>query len=117
MPIDSEEELRFGECPVGVFRELTFTLQNHTNNIFRFEWKGHPDFAFSPFLGHLQAKASKEVKVTFKSTEPRQHKNVALHCKLSKIRYVTPVADWDDTMVSDQGIPEGNMYILVATIV
>ncbi len=84
---------------MGVPKQLIFNLQNHSRQPYRFEWKPHPDFVFVPSLGHLQATSTKEIKVTFKSAEPRQHKGISLACKLAKIRYQTnTVIDWDDTV-------------------
>jgi hypothetical protein len=107
---EHEDELRFGECPVGVSREISFTLHNHSAIPYRFEWKAHADFTFVPMLGHIQAKGSKDIKVTFRCAEPRQHKGAVISLKLAKIKYLTTtIVDWDDTVVLSPEIMQGTL--------
>jgi hypothetical protein len=49
-----QEELHFGECPVGVTKELNICMRNQSVAPIRFDWKPHPEFTFVPSLGHLQ---------------------------------------------------------------
>ena len=86
---------------LGQSRSLSFNIQSHSTTPFRFEWKHHSDFTFIPAIGHLQPKQTKKIKVTFKSSEPKQHKGTILSCKLQKIRYTgQSVTDWDETFIS-----------------
>ena len=53
---------------------MTFTLSNHcSNNVVKFQWpnSGMDDMVFSPSVGHLHPKRSKDIVVTFKPSKPQ----------------------------------------------
>lgn len=48
------ESLLFGDCDVGVSKDRTFTLSNHSStDSVRFQWGEHENVKFSPNVGHL----------------------------------------------------------------
>ncbi|CAI5655386.1 unnamed protein product [Oreochromis niloticus] len=106
--IDHEDEeegnyevLNFGDCHVNVPYKESFTMTNHSSSqVLRFEWPpGGPHVSFSPQVGHLHAGCSKEVIVTFSSSEPVTLSQLQMRCKVCQVEFQQPVeevADWDD---------------------
>ncbi|XP_039456431.1 hydrocephalus-inducing protein homolog [Oreochromis aureus] len=106
--IDHEDEeegnyevLNFGDCHVNVPYKESFTMTNHSSSqVLRFEWPpGGPHVSFSPQVGHLHAGCSKEVIVTFSSSEPVTLSQLQMRCKVCQVEFqqlVEEVADWDD---------------------
>ena len=82
LPDDTEDELMFGECPVGITKTLSFSLVNHGMNTVKFEWKPHPDFTLVPAAGHIQPRSTIDVKISFRTNEPKQLKSLPLTCKV-----------------------------------
>ena len=67
LPEGSEDTLKFGNLTVGVSRQLSFTITNNSNKVYRFKWlKEEEDtfISFSPQEGHLQAGQTKDVTAT-----------------------------------------------------
>ncbi|XP_043979545.1 hydrocephalus-inducing protein homolog [Gambusia affinis] len=94
------EVLHFGDCYIDCKYQESFTMTNHSKNkVVKFEWPpSEPNVTFSPEVGHLHARCSKEVTVTFWSSEPVTLKQ-QMTCKISEVEFKQPieeVADWDD---------------------
>ena len=82
-----ENHVKFGDCPVGVSKQLSFTLTNHSpSDPVRFTWSPPPEVAFSPCTGHLQPNCAKDVTVTFCSKQPKTHSAINVPCKITKIK-------------------------------
>ncbi|XP_076808093.1 hydrocephalus-inducing protein homolog isoform X2 [Clavelina lepadiformis] len=96
------ETLFFGEGDVGVPKDRTFTLSNHSgSDTVRFLWNQHLNLKFVPTAGHLHPGCSKEVTVTFKSDKPAEILKSLVKCNITKIKFIKPidqVTDWDDRM-------------------
>ncbi|XP_068693384.1 hydrocephalus-inducing protein homolog [Montipora foliosa] len=101
-PASRENHVKFGDCPVGVSKQLSFTLTNHSpSDPVRFTWSPPPEVAFSPCTGHLQPNCAKDVTVTFCSKQPKTHSAVNVPCKITKIKLgeaQDKAVDWDDRM-------------------
>ena len=82
-----ENHVKFGDCAVGVSRQLSFTLTNHSSSDpVRFTWSPPPEITFSPCTGHLQPNCAKDVTVTFCSKEPKTYSATNIPCKVTKIK-------------------------------
>ncbi|MCJ8733357.1 hypothetical protein PDJAM_G00222410, partial [Pangasius djambal] len=93
--------VHFGDCHVGRLYHKTFTMTNHSNSVaLRFQWpQGEPHLHFSPQVGHLHARCTKEVTVSFSSEQPIVLNAQVMKCKLCQITFQQPVdqvPDWDD---------------------
>ncbi|GAA6080556.1 hydrocephalus-inducing protein-like isoform X5, partial [Tachysurus ichikawai] len=93
--------VQFGDCHVGRLYQKTFTMTNHSNSeVLRFQWpQGEPHLYFSPEIGHLHARCTKEVTVSFNSEQPIVLTERVMKCKLCQITFQQPVdqvPDWDD---------------------
>ncbi|XP_047451812.1 hydrocephalus-inducing protein homolog [Mugil cephalus] len=106
MGLEDDEEvnydvLDFGDCHVDRPYQKSFTMTNHSSSqAVRFEWPpSGPDVVFSPQVGHLHAGCSKEVTVTFSSSQPVTLSRQPMRCKVCQVQFQLPVdqvADWDD---------------------
>ncbi|KAM7413943.1 hypothetical protein PAMA_018980 [Pampus argenteus] len=95
------EVLNFGDCHVDRPYRESFTMINHSSSQpVRFEWPpAGPHVTFSPQVGHLHAGCSKEVTVTFCSSQPVTLTSQPIRCKVCQVQFQQPVeqvADWDD---------------------
>ncbi|KAM7396206.1 hypothetical protein PAMP_019263 [Pampus punctatissimus] len=95
------EVLNFGDCHVDHPYRESFTMINHSSSQpVRFEWpSAGSHVAFSPQVGHLHAGCSKEVTVTFCSSQPVTLTSQPIRCKVCQVQFQQPVeqvADWDD---------------------
>ncbi|XP_069113582.1 hydrocephalus-inducing protein homolog isoform X2 [Argopecten irradians] len=91
--------MKFGDCAIGEPRTLTFAMTNHSKtDIYRFQWPENAQLKFSPNVGHLHPKATKDMTVTFKSDQPKTLTEEKVNCKVNKITFDKPekVSDWDD---------------------
>lgn len=93
--------VHFGDCHIGRLYHKTFTMTNHSNSVvLRFQWsQGEPHLYFSPQIGHLHARCTKEVTVSFSSEQPIVLTAQVMKCKLCQITFQQPVdqvPDWDD---------------------
>ncbi|XP_054864966.1 hydrocephalus-inducing protein homolog [Amphiprion ocellaris] len=98
---ENYEVLNFGDCNVDWPYQESFTLINHSSSqVARFEWPPPgPYIVFSPQVGHLHAGCSKEVTVTFRSSQPLTLSRESARCKICQVEFQQPleqVADWDD---------------------
>lgn len=97
LPFGKENELCFGDCYVASNNERTFTVENHARDPVRFEFICPEHITISPAAGHIQAKSSKDVMITFTTDEPLELKGEQLKCILKKIRFTSDEeTDWDD---------------------
>ncbi|XP_015258081.1 PREDICTED: hydrocephalus-inducing protein homolog [Cyprinodon variegatus] len=92
--------IHFGDCHVGRTYQESFTMTNHSSSqVVRFEWPpSEPNVTFSPQIGHLHSVCSKDVTVTFSSSQPLTLKQ-PIRCKICQVEFKEPieeVADWDD---------------------
>nr|XP_054593766.1 hydrocephalus-inducing protein homolog [Nothobranchius furzeri] len=105
---DQEEEpegnykvLHFGDCYINMVHQKRFTMTNHSSSqVARFEWPlGEPLINISPQVGHIHAGCSKEVIVSFRSSQPVTLINQPMRCKICLVELQQPtqqMADWDD---------------------
>ncbi|XP_077975805.1 hydrocephalus-inducing protein homolog isoform X2 [Styela clava] len=100
--ISRGERLLFGDCQVGVAKERSFSIKNHSDiDTVRFQWAENDKVKFSPLIGHLHPGCSKDITATFISDSPTFLKDSILKCGLSKIKFmqsVDQVTDWDDRL-------------------
>uniref|UniRef100_H2XZ27 Hydin adenylate kinase-like domain-containing protein n=1 Tax=Ciona intestinalis TaxID=7719 RepID=H2XZ27_CIOIN len=96
------ESLMFGDCDVGVAKDRSFMLTNHSQtDAVRFQWSEHDNVKFVPTVGHIHPGCSKDITVTFKADQPVELKKTIIKCSLVKINFPGPiemVTDWDDRM-------------------
>lgn len=105
LPFDADDELRFGEGPLGAPRSVTFLVNNHTSTDWRFTWPAPAALTFTPSVGHLRAGASRPVTATFHPQEPVAHDPLELALSLAPIKYATEVPrnlDWDVALGSEE---------------
>ncbi|NWH92239.1 HYDIN protein, partial [Aegithalos caudatus] len=97
-----ENQVQFGDCPVGKPCCKTFTITNHSlTKVMRFEWEADAPFRFSPQVGHLHPGCAKSITVILESDVPATFKRHPVKCKVTKIDFELPqgqVQDWDDQM-------------------
>ena len=85
--------LVFGDVPVGVSRQVSFTLASRSNTaVYRFEAPCREGLVFSPSRGHLHPGASKEISVTLNSDRKLVIKREALDLQLCKITFPQPLS-------------------------
>jgi hydrocephalus-inducing protein len=77
---DDDTDLNFKNNVVGRQQQNTFSLRNVSQSDIRFQWQSHPDFSFSPRVGHLRLGCSKTITVTFMADKPVRHNGVKLVC-------------------------------------
>lgn len=65
----------------------TFQMKNISTNHIRFQWAKHPDFEFSPSIGHLHAQTVKNIKVTFQPQKTVKYPKLKINCQWCKIKY------------------------------
>lgn len=88
-----DNHLQFGDCAVKESRQITFTLTNHSmTNTYWFQWPTGNHLSFLPRTGHLHPEKSKDITVTFKTSQPKWLKNVKAFAKLSQIIYSKPLS-------------------------
>lgn len=88
----------FGDVPVGVSRQVSFTLTSRSNTaVYRFEAPHRKGLVFSPSRGHLHPGASKEVTVTLSSDRKLVMKREALDLQLCKITFSQPLSQVQTT--------------------
>ena len=103
LPGDHEDQLHFPDGPLGSSRTVTFTLRNLSDKHYHFEWpEGLEGVAVSPAVGHLHAKQTKEILVTFQSDSPLTYSSQDFSVKVSPITYPGEPQDWDDRMTMVQ---------------
>lgn len=92
--------LQFGDCYIGQSKTLNLRITNHSQtDCFRFKWPDNVCLKFSPQVGHLHPAASKNILVTFGSSDLVSFKEEIIQCLAYKIVFSKPLAevpDWDD---------------------
>ena len=66
----------------------------------RFVWPDDNKLKFSPSVGHLHPKSTKDFSVTFKADVTTKLAETVVACKVSRITFPqgTDVTDWDDRL-------------------
>ena len=99
-----DNQLNFGSIPVGMSRQVSFSLSNHSkNSVIRFQWPTLANITFSPTIGHIKPRAFKGITVTFKSSQPFSFASQKFSGEIKKILFSKPlnqIPDWDDRMKS-----------------
>ncbi|MGL4948660.1 MAG: hypothetical protein ACRC42_04790, partial [Mycoplasma sp.] len=101
--LENDNELKFGDVCVNETKELQFTLINHSENHFRFNWINNlePSLLFSPSQGFLLSKTQKEITVTFTSKESVKHIWKDWFIELKQIKFTeNGEQDWDNAMTT-----------------
>ena len=103
-----ENELRFKDVIVGRAQSVSFLMKNISDSTIRFNWSASNDITFSPKIGHLKKKQSKEIIASFFTEKPTKYNGAKGACQITKIEIIeqqkdedTPntfVGDWDDSM-------------------
>jgi hydrocephalus-inducing protein len=94
-----DDDLYFKDNVVGRQQQQTFTMRNVCQNDVRFQWQSHPDFSFSPSIGHIREGQSKMITVSFITDKVVKYINMKVACQWQKIEYENGRApDWDDTL-------------------
>ncbi|KAG8143780.1 hypothetical protein E2320_000954, partial [Naja naja] len=94
--------IQFGDCHIGKLYQAAFSITNHSKlDVMRFEWPAVGPCQFSPQVGHLHAKCTKNITLALKSSLPITLREQLLRCKVSRIAFQCPadqVPDWDDRL-------------------
>ena len=110
--VRGEDELVFRDNVVGRQQTATFIMRNVSTNDIKFNWGTHPDFTFSPKVGHLRINQMKEITVTFFSDKPTKYNALKIPCQWTKIILSNPSsADWDDSMKVLKYVPKSSLQI------
>ena len=104
LPQDCEGEVRFGDAIVNQWKGVSIRLRNNSGKALSFNWQipeaEHGEFKFRPQAGLIDAKADKEVRVSFRS-ETACETATALTCEYSAITPAeTGFEEWDDTFTT-----------------
>jgi len=82
-----ENHVKFGDCAIGVPKQLSFTLTNHSStDLVRFSWTPPPEITLSPCIGHLNPGCAKDIVITFTSAKPKTINGQNVPCKVTKIK-------------------------------
>jgi adenylate kinase family enzyme len=100
LPEGKDQELLFGDCEIGQPNQKTFLLVNRSDHHVRFKWNLPENVTILPKIGHLHARSSKNVTVTFVSHEPKQYKGEPMTLNLERIKYTGDKQDWDDRQIT-----------------
>eukprot|EP00760_Papus_ankaliazontas_P031923 PhM_4_TR5537/c0_g1_i1/m.106423/K17570/HYDIN; hydrocephalus-inducing protein len=95
----SHNMLTLGDCMISATKTKKFFLRSFSSETLRFQWApGQSDkFTFTPALGHIPPKASKEIVMTYLSAEPEVHERTPFSMQVSKIALgEVGTSDWDD---------------------
>jgi hypothetical protein len=66
----------------------TFSLVNNSSSRhYRFKWPEHPQLKFTPSVGHLHARASKDITVVFSAAAPVKLDGQDIKMAVSQISY------------------------------
>jgi len=110
LPPNQEDTIWFDDSGFGFPRTISIILKNNLQDKhWRFAWPIIENFRFFPSTGHLHARASKTILVTF---FPKQAMQVDINFNISLYKIVFPneqdkLADWDSP------IPDLEMIALV----
>lgn len=104
--------LVFGDLPIGTSRQISFSLANHSpSSVYRFEMPSVEGLVFSPSVGHLHPRTSKEITLTLSSPTKLAMNRSAIEVDLVTIAFSLPLAqvvDWDDRMRSVKWVTVSN---------
>jgi hypothetical protein len=100
LPNEEEDKINFDDCCINEVKRFTFSLRNNSLKPIKFNWASHESFEFKPSTGHLNAKTSKAVSITFKAQKTVQYKDVLLACETIQINQQNndEFVDWDNSM-------------------
>jgi len=87
LPGEEQDELCLGDCIVNKPKSVVFNIVNNGDKPVRFKWNmgDKEGFRFFPSVGHLKARASKQIKVAFKATQQVKHDKVPIQCEVQQI--------------------------------
>ncbi|KAJ3129345.1 hypothetical protein HK098_001757 [Nowakowskiella sp. JEL0407] len=101
LPEESENEIILKDCPIGMTKQLNFSVANNSFESIRVVWSESTEFQFSPNVCHIKPKSSKEVTMSFTPKQPGKIVRQPSVCKTSKIKYLSQKSsdfEWDDRM-------------------
>ena len=85
--------LVFGDLPIGTSRQISFSLANHSpSSVYRFEMPSVEGLVFSPSVGHLHPRTSKEITLTLSSPTKLAMNRSAIEVDLVTIAFSLPLA-------------------------
>ena len=107
MPDGLEDELKFGQVPVGFSKELSFALSNTSGKTFRFTFaEDSKEFSFVPSVGHILPRESKAVVATFRGSKITNLVDLPLAVTVTQIQHTEEVRDWDNNMKDVEWVPD-----------
>ena len=90
--------MNFGDVTLGELSTLSFDIVNKSDNFVKFTCPEHPQLKFSPQVGHIAPKKSKEIHTTLVVDQPVTYKETVVQIKAIRImpENPDPAIDWDD---------------------
>eukprot|EP01028_Stygiella_incarcerata_P012050 TRINITY_DN7246_c0_g1_i2.p1 TRINITY_DN7246_c0_g1~~TRINITY_DN7246_c0_g1_i2.p1 ORF type:complete len:3099 (+),score=817.41 TRINITY_DN7246_c0_g1_i2:4292-13588(+) len=103
LPEDEQGTLTLGDVSIGSRKQISFTMQNHSKDVVRFQWKSPLDIVeVVPKIGHILAQNTKTIVVNFTPDKAIDLTTSKMHleCNMTKIVYTEDVEsvlgmDWD----------------------
>eukprot|EP01064_Diplonema_japonicum_P013676 TRINITY_DN21214_c0_g1_i2.p1 TRINITY_DN21214_c0_g1~~TRINITY_DN21214_c0_g1_i2.p1 ORF type:complete len:4615 (+),score=1185.39 TRINITY_DN21214_c0_g1_i2:107-13846(+) len=98
--------MTLADCGVNAPTQKTFTLESHCKDVLRYQWvrEGNPGedkFTVLPSAGHIMPGKTKEITVSFLSSEPEDLQKVKLTMKTWKVSLAKQTATvWDSSLTS-----------------
>ncbi|KAH7442763.1 hypothetical protein KP509_02G000200 [Ceratopteris richardii] len=101
LPMDSDNELYFDDCPVGSKKLLEFSMFNKaTDKHYYYEWPGVSCLTFSPGSGYVLAGQVQSIQATFSPTKPVQYVDYEIKLQVCNVKYEDPEVEQQDENVT-----------------
>ena len=96
----SQAALDFGGLAINEAQRRSLTISNNLNSAVRFEWDEYRAICFEPSVGHIPAKSTIDILVTFQSDEKTELDGEVLECTILPIAYEeeSSLVQWDDRL-------------------
>ncbi|RZC43112.1 hydrocephalus-inducing protein -like protein [Asbolus verrucosus] len=92
--------LHFGYVCLHTLNKRCFTIKNNSDvYTYKFEFPAFSEVIFTPAVGHLQPKSTKQILAVFLSKNPVVLNETRINCAVCKIEYEEPqpgFLSWDD---------------------
>ncbi|KAI5082267.1 hypothetical protein GOP47_0002010 [Adiantum capillus-veneris] len=106
LPMDSDNELYFEDCPLESERSLEFSLQNKAEDRhFRFEWPNVECLTFSPGSGYLLGGQVQSIHATFSPSKAMQYVDHEIKLQVCNIHYKGEPETDQVALSQQQGAP------------
>jgi hydrocephalus-inducing protein len=92
-------DLMFGDVCIGTTKQVQFTISNHSEVPYRFNWLNNyePSLDITPSVGFLLPKTTKTITATFCSKESIKIQSSNLYVELKQVK-LNNNEDWDNSM-------------------